>query len=79
MEKISNISMEIFEKIKKLPVDAEFKIGDFFSDYEINMDDKFKIQKEAMSLCENNNVKIINLQPDAVLGMPWVFPYKKIN
>ncbi len=79
MEKNSNISMEIFEKIKKLPVDVEFKISDFFSDYGINTDDKFKIQKEVMSLCENNNVKIINLQLDAVLGMPWVFPYKKIN
>ena len=75
----STIANEIFTKIKELPIGAEFVFGKFFNDYELDMDSKFKVQEEVLNLCEKNNVNITNTNPDAVMGMPWVFTFKKNN
>lgn len=75
---IDNIANEIVEKIEKMPVGTEFIIGNLFRKYELDIDSKFKVQEVVLNLCKEKQINIINTQPDAVLGMPWVFKYKKI-
>ena len=76
---LSNISKEVFNKILNLPVNKEFIIGSFLEEYNLEVKDKFEVQKEALSLCKSNNVNIKNLAPDSIGGMPWSCPYMKIE
>lgn len=75
---LDSIANEIVEKIEKMPVGTEFIIGNLFREYELDIDSKFKVQEVVLNLCKEKQINIINTQPDAVLGMPWVFKYKKI-
>lgn len=75
---IDDIAYEIYNMIKRMPTGSEFVIGEFFNDYEIDMESKFKVQEEILNLCKENQINIVNTQPDEVLGMPWVFTYKKM-
>ncbi len=77
-EKIKNAAIEIVEKLKLLPADSEFIMGDYFDDYDFDSKDKFALMKEVLTLCENENIEIINMQANMILGMPWVYIYKKV-
>jgi hypothetical protein len=78
-EKIKVAANEIVKKISELPDGSEFIIGDYFNDYQFEMEEKFDLLDEVLSLCESNGVQIENTQPDMFLGLPWVFKYKKNN
>ena len=78
-EKIKNITSEIVDKIAELPIGSEFTIGGLFSNYNLDKDEKFEVFKEVLSLCKSNNIQIENTQAGMMLGMPWVFKYKKNN
>lgn len=69
-----SIAENIYKEIKKLPVDSEFKIGQFFKDYNIEENDKFGLCEQVISYCMVNNVKIVEKTPDADLGLPWNIP-----
>lgn len=68
------IAESIYKKIEKLPINSEFKIAQFFKDYNIEENDKFDLCKQVISYCIVNNVKIIEKFPDADLGLPWNIP-----
>lgn len=68
------ISESIYKEIEKLPINSEFKIAQFFKDYNIEENDKFDLCKQVISYCIVNNVKIIEKFPDADLGLPWNIP-----
>lgn len=78
-DKIKIAASEIATKIKELPIGSEFVIGEFFTNYKFEREDKFKLLKEVLSLCESNNIQIENTQAGMILGMPWVYRYKKNN
>ena len=78
-EKIKSAANEIVKKISELPVGSEFVIGDYFDEYKFENEENFKLIKEVLSLCESSNVKIENTQAGMILGMPWVYKYKKNN
>ena len=78
-EKIKSAANEIVKKISELPVGSEFVIGDYFDEYKFENEENFKLIKEVLSLCESSNVKIENTQAGTILGMPWVYKYKKNN
>ena len=78
-EKIKSAANEIVKKISELPVGSEFVIGDYFNEYKFEKEENFKLIKEVLSLCESSNVKIENIQAGMILGMPWVYKYKKNN
>ena len=78
-DKIKIAASEIVTKIKELPIGSEFVIGEFFTNYKFEREDKFKLLKEVLSLCESNNIQIENTQAGAIIGMPWVSRYKKNN
>ena len=69
-----SIAENIYKEIEKLPVDSEFKIGQFFKDYNIEENDKFGLCEQVISYCMVNNVKIVEKTPDADLGLPWNIP-----
>ena len=68
------IAENIYKEIEKLPINSEFKIAQFFKDYNIEENDKFDLCKQVISYCIVNNVKIIEKFPDADLGLPWNIP-----
>ena len=68
------IAESIYKEIEKLPINSEFKIVQFFKDYNIEENDKFDLCKQVISYCIVNNVKIIEKFPDADLGLPWNIP-----
>jgi len=68
------IAESIYKEIEKLPINSEFKIAQFFKDYNIEENDKFDLCKQVISYCIVNNVKIIEKFPDAYLGLPWNIP-----
>lgn len=68
------IAESIYKEIEKLPINSEFKIAQFFKDYNIEENDKFDLCKQVISYCMVNNVKIIEKFPDADLGLPWNIP-----
>lgn len=68
------IAESIYKEIEKLPINSEFKIAQFFKDYNIEENDKFDLCKQVISYCIVNNVKIIEKFPDADLGLPWNIP-----
>ena len=68
------IAESIYKEIEKLPINSEFKIDQFFKDYNIEENDKFDLCKQVISYCIVNNVKIIEKFPDADLGLPWNIP-----
>lgn len=70
---------EIFEKISALPEDSEFRFIDFFKDYDIDNQAKFDLLDRVLDLCESNGIIIENTQEGMILGMPWVYVYKKMN
>lgn len=72
--RLNSIAESIYEKIEKLPVDSEFRIGQFFNDYEIEENDKFNLCKQIISYCLVNNVKVVEKTPNADLGLPWNIP-----
>ena len=78
-EKIKSAANEIVKKISELPVGSEFVIGDYFNEYKFENEENFKLIEEVLSLCESSNVKIENIQAGMILGMPWVYKYKKNN
>ena len=78
-DKIKLAATEIVQKISELPIGSEFVIGDYFKDYKFEVSDNFKLLEEILTLCESNNVKIENIQANMILGMPWVYTYKKNN
>ena len=78
-DKIKIAASEIVAKIKELPIGSEFVMGEYFTNYKFERGDKFKLQKEILSLCESNNIQIENTQAGAILGMPWAYRYKKNN
>lgn len=69
-----SIAESIYKEIEKLPVDSEFKIGQFFKDYNIEENDKFGLCEQVISYCMVNNVKVVEKMPDADLGLPWNIP-----
>lgn len=69
-----SIAESIYKEIEKLPINSEFKIAQFFKDYNIEENDKFDLCKQVISYCIVNNVKIIEKFPDADLGLPWNIP-----
>ena len=77
--KIEIAASEIVAKISELPVNSEFIIGDYFADYKFDNTDNFKLMEAVLALCESNNIKIENMQSGMILGMPWVYKYKKNN
>lgn len=68
------IAESIYKGIEKLPINSEFKIAQFFKDYNIEENDKFDLCKQVISYCIVNNVKINEKFPDADLGLPWNIP-----
>ena len=78
-DKIKAAASEIVTKIKELPKGSEFIIGEYFTDYEFEMDENFELLEKVLALCESNNIQIENTQDEMDLGMPWVFKYKKNN
>lgn len=68
------IAESIYKEIEKLPINSEFKIAQFFKDYNIEENDKFDLCKQVISYCIVNNIKIIEKFPDADLGLPWNIP-----
>lgn len=78
-ERISTAAKEIVKKISELPVGSEFVIGNYFTEYQFEMEENFKLLEEVLSLCEYSNVQIENTQDEMILGMPWVYKYKKNN
>lgn len=78
-ENIVNAAKEIVDKISKLPAGSEFVFATYFADYKFDTRENFDLMKETLSLCKDNNIDIINLQEDMILGMPWVYTYKKNN
>lgn len=71
---LCTIAESIYKEIEKLPINSEFKIAQFFKDYNIEEKDKFDLCKQVISYCIVNNVKIIEKFPDADLGLPWNIP-----
>lgn len=69
-----SIAESIYKEIEKLPVNSEFKIGQFFKDYNIEENDKFGLCEQVISYCMANNVKVEEKMPDADLGLPWNIP-----
>ena len=78
-EKIESAANEIVKKISELSVGSEFVIGDYFNEDKFENEESFKLIEEVLSLCESSNVKIENTQAGMILGMPWVYKYKKNN
>ena len=78
-EKIKAAANEIVKKISELPIGSEFIIGDFFTEYNFEMNENFELIEEVLSLCEASNIRIENIEDGMVLGMPWAYKYKKIN
>ena len=71
---LCTIAESIYKEIEKLPINSEFKIAQFFKDYNIEENDKFDLCKQVISYCIVNNVKIIEKFPDADLGLSWNIP-----
>ena len=71
---LCTIAESIYKEIEMLPINSEFKIAQFFKDYNIEENDKFDLCKQVISYCIVNNVKIIEKFPDADLGLPWNIP-----
>lgn len=69
-----SIAENIYKEIEKLPVDSEFKIGQFFKDYNIEENDKFGLCEQVISYCMVNNIKVEEKMPDADLGLSWNIP-----
>lgn len=69
-----SIAESIYKEIEKLPIDSEFKIGQFFSNYDIDEKDKFDLCEQIISYCLVNNVKVVEKMPDTDLGLPWNIP-----
>lgn len=78
-DKIKAAANEIVAKIAELPIGSEFVIGEYFTDYKFEMKENFKLMEEVISLCKSNNIQIENTQDGMILGMPWVYKYKKNN
>ena len=78
-DKIKTAANEIVAKISELPMGSEFVIGNFFTDYKFDNSENFKLMEEVLSLCESSNIQIENMQAEMILGMPWVYKYKKNN
>ena len=78
-DSIKKAAEEIANKIASLPKDAEFTFGSFFKDYLFQNSDQFSLMKEVKRLCEEKGIELENTQPDAIMGMPWVYKYKKKN
>ena len=78
-DKIKTAANEIVTKISELPMGSEFVIGEFFIDYKFDNSENFKLMEEVLSLCESSNIQIENMQAGMILGMPWVYKYKKNN
>lgn len=78
-DKIKTAANEIVAKIAELPIGSEFVIGEYFTDYKFEMKENFKLMEEVISLCKSNNIQIENTQDGMILGMPWVYKYKKNN
>ena len=76
-EKIKNAANEIVKKISELPIGSEFIIGDYFTEYKFETEENFKLIEEVLSLCKSNDIQIENTQSEMILGMPWVYKYKK--
>lgn len=72
--KLYSIAESIYKEIEKLPVNSEFKIGQFFKDYNIEENDKFGLCEQVISYCMVNDIKVEEKMPDADLGLPWNIP-----
>ena len=75
-KKIIDEANRIVKKIEKLSQNTEFAIGDYMS-HELSNEEKFEVLEEFFKLCKDKKISIINTQEGMVLGMPWVFIYKK--
>lgn len=71
---LCTIAESVYKEIEMLPINSEFKIAQFFKDYNIEENDKFDLCKQVISYCIVNNVKIIEKFPDDDLGLPWNIP-----
>lgn len=71
---LNSIAESVYGEIEKLPVNSEFRIGQFFKGYSIEEIDKFYLCKQVISYCTSNNVMIVEKMPDADLGRPWDIP-----
>lgn len=74
---IKAYAKEIVQKISELPSGAEFVIGGYFKDYYIKDKERFSLLREVLNQCKENNIEIENTQSGMILGMPWVYKYKK--
>ena len=72
--KLYSIAESIYKEIEKLPVNSEFKKGQFFKDYNIEENDKFGLCEQVISYCMVNDIKVEEKMPDADLGLPWNIP-----
>ena len=71
---LNSMAESIYGEIEKLPVNSEFRIGQFFKDYSIEEIDKFYLCKQVISYCTSNNVMFVEKTPNADLGLPWNIP-----
>ncbi len=66
-----SIAERIYKEIEKLPINTDFRIGQFFANYNIDEKDKFDLCEKVITHCMLNNVKIIEKFPAADLDLPW--------
>ena len=66
-----SIAERIYKEIEKLPINTDFRIGQFFANYNIDKKDKFDLCEKVITHCMLNNVKIIEKFPAADLDLPW--------
>ena len=78
-DKINIAASEIVAKISELPVGSIFTVGEYLKDYGFETIENLKLTGKVFSLCKSNNIQIENTQAGMVLGMPWVYRYKKEN
>lgn len=78
-DRIDKIADEIVDKISKLPKGSEFVFDTYFNDYEVDMQERFNLINTILELCKNKNIDIVNTQSGLILGMPWVYKFKKNN
>lgn len=78
-EKIDKIANEIVDKISKLQKGSKFVFDTYFNEYEVDTKERFNLINTILEVCKNKNIDLINTQEGLILGMPWVYEFKKNN
>ena len=78
-DKIEKIASEIVDKISKLHKGKTFYFDTYFKDYELDTEERFNLIHTILELCKNKDIEIVNTQEGLILGMPWVYKFKKNN